>query len=131
MGALLHIARTVRGEARNLTAADVQAALDSGATDGDVQLAVLIAAAFSMFNRMVDGLRAQTPPPIPRRIAPGPPRSPSMGTTTRASFRCPVGPDRPPNSTPRPGYRGFVHRDGMRDQMHLKHSVERGARVVV
>ncbi len=62
MGALLHIARTVRGEARNLTAADVQAALDSGATDGDVQLAVLIAAAFSMFNRMVDGLRAQTPP---------------------------------------------------------------------
>ena len=62
MRALLHIARTVRANARTLTAADVQAALDCGATDGDVQLAVLIAAAFSMFNRMVDGLRAQTPP---------------------------------------------------------------------
>ena len=62
MRALLHIARTVRANARSLSAADVQAALDCGATDGDVQLAVLIAAAFSMFNRMVDGLRAQTPP---------------------------------------------------------------------
>jgi uncharacterized peroxidase-related enzyme len=61
MRALLHIARTVRANARALTAADVQAALDCGATDGDVQLAILIAAAFSMFNRMVDGLRAQTP----------------------------------------------------------------------
>jgi hypothetical protein len=27
-----------------------------------VQLAVMIAAAFSMYNRMVDGFRAQTPP---------------------------------------------------------------------
>jgi alkylhydroperoxidase family enzyme len=62
MRALLHIARTVRANARTLTAADVQVALDCGATDGDVQLAVLIAAAFSMFNRIVDGLRAQTPP---------------------------------------------------------------------
>jgi hypothetical protein len=62
MRALLHIARTVRASARTLTAADVQVALDCGATDGDVQLAVLIAAAFSMFNRMVDGFRAQTPP---------------------------------------------------------------------
>ena len=30
--------------------------------DADVQLAVLIAAAFSMYNRMVDGFRAKTPP---------------------------------------------------------------------
>jgi hypothetical protein len=30
-------------------------------TDGDTQLAVLIAAAFCMYNRMVDGLRANTP----------------------------------------------------------------------
>ena len=62
MRALLHIARTVRREPRALTAADVAAAEASGATDADVQLAVLIAAAFSMYNRMVDGFRARTPP---------------------------------------------------------------------
>jgi uncharacterized peroxidase-related enzyme len=62
MRALLHIARTVRREPRQLTAADVAAAHDAGATDADVQLAVLIAAAFSMYNRMVEGFRAGTPP---------------------------------------------------------------------
>jgi uncharacterized peroxidase-related enzyme len=62
MRALLHIARTVRREPRDLTAADVAAAHDGGASDADVQLAVLIAAAFSMYNRMVDGFRARTPP---------------------------------------------------------------------
>jgi uncharacterized peroxidase-related enzyme len=62
MRALLHIARTVRGEPRELTATDVQAALDAGASDQDVQLAVLIAAAFSMYNRIVEGFRARTPP---------------------------------------------------------------------
>ena len=62
MQALLHIARTVRREPLDLNAADVAAAHAAGATDGDVQLAVLIAAAFSMYNRMVDGFRAPTPP---------------------------------------------------------------------
>jgi uncharacterized peroxidase-related enzyme len=62
MRALLHIARTVRREPRQMTAADVEAANDAGATDADVQLAVLIAAAFSMYNRMVEGFRARTPP---------------------------------------------------------------------
>ncbi len=62
MQALLHIARTVRGEPRDLTAADVAAAHAAGATDADVQLAVLIAAAFSMYNRLVEGFRARTPP---------------------------------------------------------------------
>ena len=62
MRALLHIARTVRGEPRELTAADVAAAHAAGATDADVQLAVLIAAAFSMYNRMVEGFRARTLP---------------------------------------------------------------------
>jgi uncharacterized peroxidase-related enzyme len=62
MQALLHIARTVRGEPRELTAADVEAALAAGASDQDVQLAVLIAAAFSMYNRIVEGFRARTPP---------------------------------------------------------------------
>ena len=62
MQALLHIARTVRRAPRELTAAEVDAAQAAGATDADVQLAVLIAAAFSMYNRMVDGFRAKTPP---------------------------------------------------------------------
>jgi uncharacterized peroxidase-related enzyme len=62
MRALLHIARTVRREPRQLTAADVTTAHAAGATDADVQLAVLIAAAFSMYNRMVEGFRARTPP---------------------------------------------------------------------
>jgi len=62
MQALLHIARTVRREPRELTALDVQAALDAGASDQDVQLAVLIASAFSMYNRIVEGFRARTPP---------------------------------------------------------------------
>ena len=62
MQALLHIARTVRREPRELTSADVQAALDAGASDQDVQLAVLIASAFSMYNRIVEGFRARTAP---------------------------------------------------------------------
>jgi len=64
MQALLHIARTVRGDARALTADDVAAATAAGASDADVQLAVLIAAAFSMYNRIVDGFRAKTPPSV-------------------------------------------------------------------
>ena len=62
MQALLHISRTVRKDPLGLAAADVAAAHAAGATDADVQLAVLIAAAFSMYNRMVDGFRAMTPP---------------------------------------------------------------------
>jgi uncharacterized peroxidase-related enzyme len=62
MQALLHIARTVRREPRDLTSADVEAAQQAGATDADVQLAVLIASAFSMYNRMVEGFRARTAP---------------------------------------------------------------------
>ena len=61
MRALLHVARTVGRDPLGLTADDVTAAKDAGATDQDVQLAVLIAAAFSMYNRMVDGFRAMTP----------------------------------------------------------------------
>jgi uncharacterized peroxidase-related enzyme len=62
MQALLHISRTVRRQPRDLTAEDIAAARTAGASDGDVQLAVLIAAAFSMYNRMVEGFRARTPP---------------------------------------------------------------------
>jgi uncharacterized peroxidase-related enzyme len=62
MRELLAIARTVRAQPLALTRADVMAAQAAGASDGDVQLAVLIASAFSMYNRMVDGFRAVTPP---------------------------------------------------------------------
>jgi uncharacterized peroxidase-related enzyme len=62
MCALLHIARTVQSTPRGLTEFDVTAARQAGASDADVQLAVLIAAAFSMYNRMVEGFRAKTPP---------------------------------------------------------------------
>ena len=62
MAALLHIARTVGRAPRELTADDVAEAQAAGAVDADVQLAVLIAAGFSMYNRMVEGFRAKTPP---------------------------------------------------------------------
>ena len=61
MQALLRIARTVGRRALDLTEADVEAARRAGATDADIQLAVLIASAFSMYNRLVDGFRARTP----------------------------------------------------------------------
>ncbi len=64
MQALVRIAQIVRRDPLALTAADTQAARDAGASDGDVQLAVLIAAGFSMYNRMVDGFRAMTPPVV-------------------------------------------------------------------
>jgi uncharacterized peroxidase-related enzyme len=62
MSALLTIARAVQQNARGLTRDDVSRARAAGATDADTQLAVLIASAFCMYNRMVDGLRARTPP---------------------------------------------------------------------
>lgn len=61
MGALLHIARVVGHDPLRLSAADVDAATAAGASDGDIQLAILIASAFSMYNRLVDGFRAHTP----------------------------------------------------------------------
>jgi uncharacterized peroxidase-related enzyme len=62
IAALLHLARVVQKNAREVTKADVTKAVEAGATDADTQLAVLIASAFCMYNRMVDGLRAKTPP---------------------------------------------------------------------
>jgi uncharacterized peroxidase-related enzyme len=62
MDALLHIARVVQRRSRELSRADVERAIANGANDADTQLAVLIASAFCMYNRMVDGLRTQTPP---------------------------------------------------------------------
>jgi len=59
--ALIQVALCVRDHGRALGSAEVHRAIESGATDQDVQLAVLIAAAFCMFNRIVDGFRARTP----------------------------------------------------------------------
>ncbi|MEU6579031.1 peroxidase-related enzyme [Streptomyces sp. NPDC046805] len=61
MRALLAIAEKVRGDARSVTSQDVAAARAAGASDEAVHDTVLIAAAFCMFNRYVDGLAAITP----------------------------------------------------------------------
>jgi alkylhydroperoxidase/carboxymuconolactone decarboxylase family protein YurZ len=61
MRALIDIGRIVQRRSPDLTRDDVARALRAGATDADTQLTVLIAAAFCMYNRMVDGLRARTP----------------------------------------------------------------------
>ncbi|MHB8633047.1 MAG: carboxymuconolactone decarboxylase family protein [Thermoplasmatota archaeon] len=61
MKALLAIAEKVQGDARTVTKGDIDVARRAGATDRDIHDAVLIAAAFCMFNRYVDGLAATTP----------------------------------------------------------------------
>ena len=59
--ALLAIAGKVQQDGKLVTAADVQAARKQGATDIEIHDTVLIAAAFSMFNRYVDGLGTWQP----------------------------------------------------------------------
>jgi uncharacterized peroxidase-related enzyme len=59
--ALLGIARKVREGGKNVTVADIQAARERGATDVEIHDTVLIAAAFSMYNRYVDGLATFQP----------------------------------------------------------------------
>ena len=59
--ALLTIAGRVQQGGKNVTAADVERARAEGATDTEIHDAVLIAAAFCMFNRYVDGLATLTP----------------------------------------------------------------------
>lgn len=61
IAALLHLARAVARNPREVTSEDVARAVEAGASDADTQLTVLIASAFCMYNRMVDGLRAKTP----------------------------------------------------------------------
>ncbi|WBB66818.1 peroxidase-related enzyme [Micromonospora sp. WMMD812] len=59
--ALLRIAAAVQQDGRKVTADLVEAARDAGATDVEIHDTVLIAAAFCMFNRYVDGLGAVAP----------------------------------------------------------------------
>lgn len=61
MKALLNIAGKVQVLGKELTAADVVVARDRGANDREIHDTVLIAAAFCMFNRYVDGLASFTP----------------------------------------------------------------------
>jgi uncharacterized peroxidase-related enzyme len=59
--ALLNIAGKVQILGKEVTEDDVAAARKHGATDREIHDTVLIAAAFSMFNRYVDGLASWTP----------------------------------------------------------------------
>lgn len=75
MKALLHIAGKVQQSGKSVTENDVEAARREGASDRDIHDTVLIAAAFCMFNRYVDGLGAVTPtdlstyPPRAKQVA--------------------------------------------------------------
>ncbi|MFF5054888.1 carboxymuconolactone decarboxylase family protein [Micromonospora sp. NPDC000663] len=59
--ALLRIAGAVQVSGRNVTAELVESARTQGATDVEIHDTVLIAAAFCMFNRYVDGLGTFAP----------------------------------------------------------------------
>ena len=59
--ALLAIAGKVQADARTVSETEIQAARKEGATDREIHDTVLIAAAFCMYNRYVDGLAAWTP----------------------------------------------------------------------
>jgi uncharacterized peroxidase-related enzyme len=61
MKALLTIAGKVQESGRNVTSEDIAAARNEGATDREIHDTVLIAAAFCMYNRYVDGLATFTP----------------------------------------------------------------------
>jgi uncharacterized peroxidase-related enzyme len=59
--ALLSIAAKVQQSGKHVSTEDVDRALGEGAADTEIHDTVLIAAAFSMFNRYVDGLATFTP----------------------------------------------------------------------
>jgi len=59
--ALLVIAAKVQKGGKHVTAEDVAAAREQGATDVEIHDTVLIAAAFCMYNRYVDGLDTLQP----------------------------------------------------------------------
>jgi uncharacterized peroxidase-related enzyme len=59
--ALLRIAAKVQKDGRTVSKTDVDAAIKLGSTERDIHDTVLIAAAFCMFNRYVDGLGTSAP----------------------------------------------------------------------
>lgn len=58
---LLRIAAAVQGSGKNVTEVEIKAARAAGATDVEIHDTVLIAAAFCMYNRYVDGLATWAP----------------------------------------------------------------------
>jgi hypothetical protein len=58
---LLRIAGKVQQSGKAVMADDIENAKNNGATDKDIHDTVLIAAAFCMFNRYVDGLATYSP----------------------------------------------------------------------
>lgn len=58
---LLDIAAKVRESGQEVQETDIDAAKENGATDREIHDAVLIAAAFCMYNRYVDGLGTWAP----------------------------------------------------------------------
>ena len=70
MKSLLNVAGKVQLGGKNVTTSDVERARREGATDKEIHDTVLIAAAFCMFNRYVDGLATWHPndPEIYREI---------------------------------------------------------------
>jgi len=73
----LNIAGKVQKGGKHVTEDDIARAKQQGATDKDIHDTVLIAAAFCLFNRYVDGLGATTPtdlstyPPRAKQVAEG------------------------------------------------------------
>jgi uncharacterized peroxidase-related enzyme len=61
MKALLAIAGRVQKGGKQVTPADIDRAREQGATDKEIHDTVLIAAAFCMYNRYVDGLATWAP----------------------------------------------------------------------
>jgi uncharacterized peroxidase-related enzyme len=61
--ALLDIAHHVQQGGKKVTPEDIEAARRKGATDKEIHDTVLIAAAFCMYNRYVDGLGTWAPAP--------------------------------------------------------------------
>jgi uncharacterized peroxidase-related enzyme len=61
MKALLHIAGSVQKGGKEVTPEQIEVARNLGATDKEIHDTVLIAAAFCMFNRYVDGLATWAP----------------------------------------------------------------------
>jgi uncharacterized peroxidase-related enzyme len=59
--ALLMIAGKMRKDGKLVTTEDIAAAREQGATDIEIHDTILIAAAFSMYNRYVDGLDTWQP----------------------------------------------------------------------
>jgi uncharacterized peroxidase-related enzyme len=59
--ALLAIASQVQKGGKHVTAEDIERARNTGATDLEIHDTVLIAAAFCMYNRYVDGLATWVP----------------------------------------------------------------------